>query len=1588
MGEACAIKAHIKDANGNIVESNLYKSLSQYLDTKREANKYYKLSMSEEFRSTFQDQLDFDKNGEPTFQSFIKAAKIELNDANTRKRIASEIQTGIFDYDIAVQKMWNFNKSHELRDKYLIGLELQNNGKYKTVVLENNTENRQKLAKTLEDYQLVNRINSLLRDKLGVGVLFNQDGNFNGRYTTENATKAANGLYYLVQISRNLGVIFDTLGEEAGHVIVGSLDNSPLIQRLESLLKDTNVQKEILGDEYGKKDLGNNPARELAGDLVGKALINKLTTEQKKHESYSLLKRIVDYAKKIFSKISPDLVYTQIEQSKLAADLIVEGFLAPTYKGNVENNLQQKETLYDRSSIDHIEKATDQYIKAVSYLRKMYNELSAYRLSQFANENLNRNTLLVALDQRTPDLLALTDLNEQKKFAFQYLKYVSELALALANQMQEEDKLQSEILKSYDDNTSVLTDEAERNVFQLLNRYLVIERAVSGVASTLAEFTNAREGSIQLYDEDGNLVEYTFDKPYNELLDACTAMRMKLNDWTRMWFLKFLEKTYGSNYIRSSAKVVLSRSHGLDLTQSGVFDNYGHNVDINKTNKYSQSLLYRTRQTDIPLDEVLAGKNFKDITVYGAWLSVMSDCGDPVQSILKIAIDKANRQKLRETEKDRHELDALYKKLVDTTHNGDTSRFFKRVANKINGYLLAPFDYGKWESAKQEREKELTEMFYKDLLDQFGGDESLVRAYRLSDPLGFASLQGAYLKEAMKEWHKQNSYLEIIDKANHISRYIPNVKNEAGKVSYVDSEYYNLSREEQQWLQDYFKWKREKEKILEGGGVEWRAPQNKGTLANMARNKTGNAAQRWGKAFWDNLIYTFGKINEEDKWSWGADNQSDELESKLYNENENFVEDINRLPMLGVRLRKNLDELNTDLITSSYQYSFMINNVGALKNIVNVAEVGADVLKKQRAVGGQVGVDSHALSAYYRNINRALYNKIPSTFYKLDISYKKVVVIGKALGLIKILGTQLALAWNPNPAMVNVGTGFIELEKEAYAGEFYDYSDLLQAHKLYIASRLSNLKSTVTGDVFLQNDGDIAKFLMYFDCQNNYSERIAKTRKNKFMRVVSDLPFAMYSLGDNYMQGVPFLSMAIHQKLYDTKEHKWVNLTDIYKTTYKPDRSGNPKIEDYGFEEGRYSFFENASEIHNNILHLNNELDAILENEDLAAAWKDFLQNNESTLRPILEEVGAIKKGHNIIEVKKSEKYIKEILKRAEDKLFWNTEHEDKFVSRARNVCNRLHGVYSNIDKVNAAGHPYGAAVLSMRGYALGMIERRFSTNYFNAVLGQDVEGSYVSMLKMILDPQVGTLCKLVEVMSPIGIKNFKRQLKDANYDDNQIANIARTRADIFRAITLYALSHILLGMLENSIASGDDNDDESFLWDETKYSRWLGFLYFMSYKLTREQGAFLFPGYMLSEAGSLGDFLPMGVGALWNFGEATVELLKYAYRYYYDPEWFKYPDREFYADTDEGERQYQEDLKKARSRNRKMWGTTTDLITATREGQELKNGKIANANFWDSKVRKKWSSRGPFPDKFWRKLQDYKKQAEAADYQKQTEQH
>lgn len=131
-----------------------------------------------------------------------------------------------------------------------------------------------------------------------------------------------------------------------------------------------------------------------------------------------------------------------------------------------------------------------------------------------------------------------------------------------------------------------------------------------------------------------------------------------------------------------------------------------------------------------------------------------------------------------------------------------------------------------------------------------------------------------------------------------------------------------------------------------------------------------------------------------------------------------------------------------------------------------------------------------------------------------------------------------------------------------------------------------------------------------------------------------------------------------------------------------------------------------------------------------------------------------------------------------------------------------------------------------MRGYALGMAQRRFSSDRFNVATDRDFEGSMTTFAKALVslfsysglkDPSGDRgkteawrkkqfLTTLHAILFPYNIRksNIKQKMLDLGWSESQFANLRRNNMDF-----MIILGLMFLKMLSAADTSGAGEDDD-----------------------------------------------------------------------------------------------------------------------------------------------------------------------------------
>lgn len=1392
MAESCSLKCHVRNPKGEVVESRLFNDLLHYTSNNRELTKeYYGVGTNQEFLDKVQEKAKFDKNGQITLQSLreLTDLKTYVEDKALLDMLNKDIGAGIYDYGEAMPKLQYFNRNSQFNDEFLATLEQTKDGKYRLHVVKNNRVNLNALTKTISDRTLQDRILYYL-NRAGVDVEFiEHDEKVGGRYSTKNAKRTADGLYRLIQVAKGEHIDED-LAEEAGHFAVGALGNSPLVTRLMNLLTPE-VQKKLIGSkEIEGKYLGNQSRRELAGYLVGRAIAGHI---DERAPWQSLLHRIVNKIKRIFANIIGNNILRDATEIESIADRIASGFMSPDFSGDVQASLKTNESLY--SAKDSFNTKIFKTVANRLYLQAQ--EMANIDRSLYTKFN-NIAGQVVAGRGNTQGAGVLSD--------YIALEGITESVSLLSDLMRGEIP---DLLASIDfDNTADFNTNMVRNARALRVLRTFTRNALAIINEVNSATTNIQGADrlqgdldrVQIVDSDGqkhtyNLLEIT-DK-LSQLLTGKEGLINQLKNKETQYFTKFCENAYGSKYVNRSARVLFDwkKEHG-------------------------SSLIRFVGDEKIPIADLINDME-SDIGIFDRWLGSMSNNPDVIGQIADKTTKLANKWADDLTNKAWDELRMLQRELQEIgLSNTDIFCEVSARTGELTGNIVSRYVWGDYEADWAEFKKKCAENFkaaHPEIENMTDFERSV--------------LWDSYFKPLARTWHKGDGASPAHSQwSEEEQRYIPS-------DDYLSQQYINTiesNPERLKWLNKYMQLKKSLDSRLpEGSTNSVRMPQFKGTFMNRVRNRrlTDNAASAFGGSIRTALRETFCESSEDTEY--GSDQTYNNIEEDIFQNKLAFEkEKLNRLPIYGINKLKDMTEISTDLFQSTLAYAGMANTYAAFDTIVDTLEVGSEVLNR-RKVGGiyteseNKANKSRAYNRYLKFLDKQVYG----------ISTKKIkigkgLVINKVAGFLSGLASKVFLGGNVPGGMVNLGTGAIEVFKESLAGEYYSLKDWRKAHKMYWGSLGSNLGSWWV-DVGKQIKEDkVSLFIRHFNVLGDSKEkqRNWETRRNRANYFLyNESLFLPYKMGEHYMQSMSYLALANSIKVYDVNGNK-ASLYDAYSAEHLEDETGKTFKDRTLALNGIYIKDAESVEKYHMLESILSEIDSALESSSPFGRVTNFTQEQLDYIN---------EKGYHMDDLAA----LRTLIETDKYNLTWTVDDESAFMDKAREINNRMHGIYNNQDKVAMQQSVFGNMLLSMKGYALGLAERRFGTSKHSTALGGEVEGSMRTLLKVIMSSVTdrgGFSLTMRAILFPFGNKARQNMLK-AGFSANQFYNMRRNWGDGAVIVALF-----LLKLLTEAPVGDDDDDDEG----ETDITA--GLVYYFSSRLFREQAAYTTPRGWSDEASTL----------------------------------------------------------------------------------------------------------------------------------------
>lgn len=1188
MGGTCTILAHVRNSNGEVVESNLFKDLLHYTSNNRElAKQYYGVGTNETFLSKVREKEEYeeDENGEITFKSLKNLAKMDLETDKLIDTLNKDIHSGKYDYEDALRKVQNFNENNIFSDKVLATMipvgnqyfvsvipltkNVTDRGKGKEEVV--NSDEKSKLHDVVRNKELEKRILELLK-RNKVSVKFIEGESEGGRYSTENIVNAENGLYGLIEIIEK-GNTTETLAEEAGHFAVGALGDYPLVRRLENLLSDERVQREALGEEeYNHANLGNNPAREGAGKLVGDALQRDLGNGK---VYYTLANRIANLAKRIFYNFTGNEVRWAAAKAEQIANKIAYQFVEGSNSFSVQNAINMQETMYNASYSLNVKTYRD----LINELGSMCKTLDAIADDAFAAQNkaslaqtvisgsdsAGKNSMQYAAEHADmmADTLAFDGIVQALVQVTDFLGPGAQIDQMLASvNLQNPSEFYRNMAKN------------GRNLRQartfLRSAEFIVNTATEALAKGLKLTNGVSLNDVRYCDVEGTWHTWDMAKNLNAYRSIIASKKSKLNALEASYFAAFCEDVYGKKYV------------------SQTVGKLWHDIGEGNTSG--------VEEINTSIYDLVTGEGQHDIDLFHRYLGSMSNNPDIIGQIVDKLMKQSNKIADDLTLRYQEKLYILKDRAAKLELNIE-DLFEKDDSGQYTGNLITPpaaptvsqtseedfvcqaylddlqtnnideiyaVNHGAWERAREEHKKQHWEIFKKNHPD-----------WKTMSGFTRGLLWSQYYGPEMKAWNKANSLKVKVREADGTVKYVKWVPNRIYKTDAWDkllAKYKPKGNDSlRRWMHDYMEVKQQLDSMLpNGAATSHRAPQFRGTFMNSVRNQspfeTGHfkKAKSWFKNFGRRgILEQF--VETADDTDYGDLTTMNHPDEELLGTRMDFEEErASRLPVFGVNKLTNMNDLSTDLFGSTLAYASMATSYACTSNIVDSLEVGKSALynrkftgqtKWSKALNGRKKNNNHeaedeggknrAYGRYLKFLDKQVYG-ISAPPLGFTVGNKRFLV-NKVTQTLSSLAGSMFLKGNVLGGAVNTATGFNNIFKEAITSEYFSVKDWRFAHKYYFSKDWVSMWTQDLGKLKKSNKLDL--FLSQMNALSDNREKFRnwhtnRSQLNNFYRMTGYLP---YSSGDHYMQAMSYLAVAHGTNLYNMDGTMSSNLWDAWK---------------------------------------------------------------------------------------------------------------------------------------------------------------------------------------------------------------------------------------------------------------------------------------------------------------------------------------------------------------------------------------------------------------------------------------------------------
>lgn len=1441
MANSCAYRPKVRNNQGELVDSRLFDGLlSIFPKDRNSVKKHYFVGTNPTFLERFEDQVELDENGEITLDSYKEITGLDINEEVLLSSLNKKYKTGVLDYNNAVSIANRFNSSDDFKKDYIASLSEAEGGKVKVEIVKRDSTEEVKLREFYKKRNLINRILDTLR-KAGVNVTFLEEGstNITGRYSTINVEQTYDGLYSLISVLAGED-LSETLAHEAGHFAYGAIRGSVLAQRLYNSLTEDTINELFSSDEYTGYSLGSDSLRvELAGRLIGRALINQNTGKLQ-----ALLNRIKLEVKKVFATITRDDVKKLRLEAEIAADQIAKNFLSPNFTGSIEVAISVKEDLYSAK-----------YTKATKvYFDELLTRLRNYQkqMSKISHKNANNYRAQVnsIINKNNPTIEEAIEVGSTR---FEQIWSTNGI-IDVLNFITAEFQSVVDKLYSFDFSDGVLNDE-RINILREARQYITL---TSEILDAVGNALNSKEFLDGLPEDTRNLVNKSYstlntllhqsnfavgDKSFNTLEKFLEAKEFDA-------YSMFLEKVYGSKYIKRAQRIVIGKGKRFSLLPRTI-----RLKGPNGETEWTESIAdYLKAEADTRHEE-------------GNWLnwaftSVQSNL-DPSGQITDDAVRFAARHANKDILTYRKKLLDLFEELnqMQTTtiigekvfNRVDASRFYETYDDgTFTGNIIRVQNYGKWTRALSEAYatwREEFEMMYE-------ASPTLINT-----PDKYRERFNEFVSSRLDKWHEINSIYD-----SEAKRYIPaqgGTETKDGvviyKADYTNPKYRELTVEEKDWIERWVEIKRELDAKLKDTGYRsiHRLPQFRGIVTDKLKTALEHGgwdisklAKGAGQAIWDEITQAYS-ITSEDS-DYGVDVLND-VENELYDPNggKTLGKEIQRMPLFGINKLDNMELLSRDLFYSTLMYAAMACKYDSMSEVARATQVGEQVysrLRKEINKGYTKKYKGKQISASYSTFDRTTRALEKNVYGKRNIQNWGKVSANKIASLMSKMGSLVTVAGNVSSGAKDFLGKLSGILREAHVQDYVSTKAVMKAFSWYVKYMWEHMM--YLGMSYSKDP--ISQFKSYFNVSDALDSEINDFEPQKWhIRKFLDSLVYMPLTASGAIENIIYIAVAYDTQIRDVETGKKMSLMDKFEKDRK-----------------ELKLRKNNEEIYNRDIEVlkdtsTDALDRYAIVKSTSEKLKEFFDSEKTNifeLHRLLtpEETVYISEylDRGITDYKK----IAILVEEERRNMLYDTKDEAVGVEGlGRFINHRISGVYDIHDRTALQDTWYGSILYAQKGWFTGAIaEAEFIQSHFNTKTKKENEGAKLTAIKYLLDllnfnedspDKLMLLWGLFKATVPGKTgRDGKAILQELGYTPNQASNLVRNIDNVLSVFAMKLMGHLFL-LLTNALTklAGDAPDDE-------KEEAWLllaklsGFMHYIFKASELELASMFLPHYLLKQ--------------------------------------------------------------------------------------------------------------------------------------------